>query len=195
MGPCAGGAVYSPALTDFIVMVQDSSYMFVTGPDVIKAVTHENVSKEELGGASTHMATSGVTHMVADNDKGAIAILKQLLSYLPLNNRELPPKRPTTDPLNRLTENLRNIIPDNPNQPYDMRKVISEIVDERQFFEIQAGYAKNLVIGFCNIGGHSVGIVANQPAHLAGALDINASDKGARFVRFCDAFNIPLAYP
>ena len=192
MGPCAGGAVYSPAITDFICMVKDSSYMFITGPDVIKEVTHEEVSKEELGGASTHTSKSGVAHFCAEDDRDAIQVVRELLSFMPSNNMEEPPRRPTDDPDDRMDESLNTLVPDNPNQPYDIKKVIKEVVDEGHFFETQEHYAKNIVVGFARLGGKSVGIVANQPAVLAGVLDINASIKGARFVRFCDAFNIPL---
>jgi len=192
MGPCAGGAVYSPAITDFTVMVRETSYMFITGPDVIKTVTHEEVTKENLGGAMTHNRVSGVAHFAADDDKNALATIKKLLSYIPSNNLEDPPRVVSTDPPNRREKGLGSIIPGTSNQPYDIKKVIDMVVDVKTFFEVHAHYAKNIVVGFARLGGQSVGIVANQPAHLAGCLDIDASVKGARFVRFCDAFNIPL---
>jgi len=192
IGPCAGGAVYSPAITDFVIMTKDTSNMFITGPDVIKAVTHEDVTMEELGGAETHNATSGVAHFAAENEQHTVALIRELLSFIPDNNMEDPPYKETTDPFDRISEELNFMIPDDPNQPYDMRKVIREVMDDRYFFEVQAEYAKNIVIGFGRLGGKSVAVVANQPDFLAGALDINGSDKGARFVRFCDAFNIPL---
>jgi len=192
MGPCAGGAVYSPAMTDFIIMTKEISNMFITGPEVIKAVTHEEVTMEDLGGAETHNALSGVAHFAAENEEGALALIRELLSFIPNNNMEDPPQRETQDPLDRVNEELNLIIPDDPNQPYDIRKIIREVLDDNYFFEVQAEYAKNIVIGFGRLGGKSIAIVANQPDHLAGALDINSSDKGARFVRFCDAFNIPL---
>ncbi len=192
MGPCAGGAVYSPAMTDFIIMTKEISNMFITGPEVIKAVTHEEVTMEELGGAETHNALSGVAHFAAENEEEALSLIKELLSFMPNNNMEDPPQRETSDPLDRVSEDLNRLIPDDPNQPYDIRKIIREVLDENYFFEVQADYAKNIVIGFGRLGGKPVAIVANQPDHLAGALDINSSDKGARFVRFCDAFNIPL---
>ncbi len=192
IGPCAGGAVYSPAMTDFIIMTKDTSNMFITGPDVIKAVTQEDVSMEELGGAETHNAISGVAHFAAENEEQTMTIIRELLSFIPDNNLEDPPFKETSDPPERTSEELNSMIPDDPNQPYDMRNVIQEVLDDRYFFEVQADYAKNIVIGFGRLGGRSAAIVANQPDFLAGALDINASDKGARFVRFCDAFNIPL---
>jgi propionyl-CoA carboxylase beta chain len=192
MGPCAGGAVYSPAITDFIVMTKAASNMFITGPDVIKAVTHEEVSMEELGGAETHNALSGVAHFAAENEQHALALIRELLSFIPGNNLEDPPEQETSDPWDRSSEEASLLVPDDPYQPYDIRRVIREVVDENYFFEVQAEYAKNIVIGFGRLAGKPVGVVANQPDHLAGALDINASDKGARFVRFCDAFNIPL---
>ena len=192
MGPCAGGAVYSPALTDFIMMVKDTSYMFLTGPDVIKTVTHEEVTKEELGGATTHNAKSGVAHFAFDNDAQAIAAVRTLLSYLPLNNGEDPPTVPCQDSPNRRDEKLKTIIPTSPNKPYDVRDVVKGIVDDGHFMEVQEHFAQNIVIGFARLMGHSVGLVCNQPQVLAGALDINASDKAARFVRFCDCFNIPI---
>ena len=192
MGPCAGGAVYSPAITDFIVMVRDTSYMFVTGPDVIRTVTHEEVTMNELGGAMTHNATSGVAHFAAADDRECLATIRELLSYLPGNNMEDPPRRPTADPWDREDERLDSIVPDDPNQPYDMKEIIRSVLDKHHFFEVQMHYARNIIVGFGRLDGQSVGIVANQPAHLAGTLDISASLKAARFVRFCDAFNIPL---
>ncbi len=192
MGPCAGGAVYSPVMTDFIVMVKQTSHMFITGPDVIKAVTHEEVNKEDLGGAMTHNATSGVAHFAAENEEDGLNQLRQLLSYLPSNNLEDPPRTPTDDPADRQDSSLDKLIPDNPNKPYDMKKIIKVITDQNSFYEVQEHYAKNMIIGFARFDGRSVGIIANQPAVLAGCLDINASVKAARFVRFCDAFNIPL---
>lgn len=192
LGPCAGGAVYSPAITDFILMVKDSSYMFVTGPDVIKTVTHEEVTKDELGGAFTHNSKSGVAHLMADDDTMAMLMIRELLSFLPSNNLEDPPVKICTDPINREDEILQTFVPDDPNKPYDMREVITTIVDDNNFFEIQPYFAENILIGFARLNGKPVGIVANQPAVLAGVLDINASTKAARFVRFCDAFNIPL---
>ena len=192
MGPCAGGAVYSPGLTDFILMVEDSSYMFVTGPDVIKAVTHENVTKDELGGAMTHNKKSGVAHFSVPDDRACLATIRQLLDYIPSNNLDDPPYVATHDPIDRETNEISKILPENPNQPYDMKKLIREVADDHQFFEIQHYFGKSIVIGFCRLDGHTVGIVGNQPNHLAGALDIASSTKGARFVRFCDAFNIPI---
>ena len=192
LGPCAGGAVYSPAITDFVFMVKESSYMFVTGPDVIKAVTHEEVSFEQLGGASTHGATSGVAHFAAESEDECLALLRELMTFLPQNNLEDPPIRPTLDPPDRADEELQTAVPDQPNKPYDIKTIISAVLDDRYFFEVQAEYAPNLVIGFGRLNGRPVGVVANQPAHLAGCLDISASLKGARFVRFCDCFNIPL---
>jgi propionyl-CoA carboxylase beta chain len=192
MGPCAGGAVYSPAITDFIFMVKQTSYMFVTGPDVIKAVTHEAVTAEELGGATTHGTTSGVAHFASDTEEESLALIRELLTFLPPNNLEDPPRRPTRDPVDRRDEALQALVPEQPNKPYDMLDVIRTILDDHYFFEVHAGFAPNLVVGFGRLGGRPVGIVANQPAHLAGCLDINASVKGARFVRFCDCFNIPL---
>jgi acetyl-CoA carboxylase carboxyltransferase component len=191
MGPCAGGAVYSPALTDFIFMTRNTSYMFVTGPDVVKAVTHEEVSFEDLGGASVHSEKSGVCHVAADSEADTLYLIRKLLAYLPQNNMEDPPFVPGDDPL-RMDERLDTIIPDDPNKPYDMKELIRMIVDGGQFFEIHENYAANIVVGFARLGGHSVGILANQPAVLAGVLDIDASEKGARFVRFCDSFNIPV---
>ncbi|RCK75615.1 MAG: Acetyl-coenzyme A carboxyl transferase alpha chain [Anaerolineae bacterium] len=192
MGPCAGGAVYSPALTDFILMVRNSSYMFITGPEVVKAVTHEDVTFEELGGANVHSEVSGVCHLAADSEADALYLVRKLLSYIPQNNMEDPPYVPTADDPLRMEEALDDIIPDDPQKPYDIREIIRLIVDEGIFFEIQESFAPNIVIGFARLGGHSVGVVANQPAVLAGVLDIKSSEKAARFVRFCDAFNIPL---
>jgi acetyl-CoA carboxylase carboxyltransferase component len=192
MGPCAGGAVYSPALTDFIIMVRKSSYMFITGPDVVKAVTHEEVTFEELGGADVHSEASGVCHMAADSEADALYLIRKLLSYIPQNNMEDPPFMSIDDDPLRMEEGLNTIIPADPSKPYDIKDVIRMIVDGSIFFEVQEVYAQNIVIGFARLGGHSVGIVANQPAILAGVLDINSSEKAARFVRFCDAFNIPL---
>jgi propionyl-CoA carboxylase beta chain len=192
MGPCAGGAVYSPAITDFILMVKDTSYMFVTGPDVIRTVTHEEVSMNDLGGAVTHNSTSGVAHFAAADDRECLAMIRELLTFLPSNNMEEPPVRATSDPWDREDERLNGAVPVDPNQPYDMRDVIKGVVDERYFLEVHKHFAKNIVVGFARLDGRPVGVVANQPAHLAGTLDISASVKGARFVRFCDAFNIPL---
>src|SRR5712692_3332038 len=192
MGPCAGGAVYSPAITDFIFMTREHSYMFVTGPDVIKTVTHEDVSKEDLGGAMTHNATSGVAHFVARDDSDCLAMIRELMSFLPSNNLEDPPRRAVSDPLDRADLALDSVVPEDPSLPYDIKDVIHSVADENYFFEVQEHFAQNLVVGFARLGGRPVGIVANQPAILAGVLDINASVKGARFVRFCDSFNIPL---
>lgn len=192
LGPCAGGAVYSPAITDFIMMVEESSYMFVTGPDVIKTVTHEEVTKEELGGSITHNSKSGVAHLTAKDDEHAMMMIRELLSYIPSNNMEDAPMKPCTDDLNREDEKLQTLIPDDPNKPYDMKELIKTVVDNHNFFEVQPLYAQNIIIGFARLGGRSVGIVANQPAMLAGVLDINSSIKAARFVRFCDSFNIPV---
>jgi len=192
MGPCAGGAVYSPAITDFILMVKKTSYMFVTGPDVIKTVTHEEVTKEKLGGAETHNQVSGVAHFAAESDEDCIATIRELLSYMPSNNMEEAPRVESKDDVNRVDTELDTFIPESPNQPYEMRELIKTIADERHFFEVHQHYARNLVVGFIRLHGYSVGVVANQPAFLAGVLDIDASRKGARFVRFCDAFNIPL---
>ena len=191
-GPCAGGAVYSPALTDFIMMSKENSYMFVTGPKVVKTVTNEVVSEDELGGAMVHASKSGVTHFVADTEQEGLMLIRKLLSYLPSNNLEDPPLAVCIDPIDRLEETLNQIIPDNPNKPYDVKDVIHAIVDNNEFMEVHRHYAPNLVVGFARFNGTSVGIVANQPKYLAGVLDINASRKGARFVRFCDCFNIPL---
>src|SRR4051794_19898707 len=192
MGPCAGGAVYSPAITDFIFMVDKTSYMFVTGPDVIKTVTHEEVTKDQLGGAATHNETSGVGHFLAHDDAECLSMIRELISFIPSNNVDDPPRRPTTDPTDRADDELDNIVPAQSNQPYDIKDVITRVVDDGYFFEVQELYAKNIVVGFARLNGRSIGVVANQPAFLAGVLDINASDKAARFVRFCDAFNIPL---
>jgi propionyl-CoA carboxylase beta chain len=192
MGPCAGGAVYSPAITDFNIMVENTSYMFVTGPDVIRTVTHEEVTKEQLGGAMTHNATSGVAHFAVPDDRECLRLIRELLSYLPGNNLDHAPRRPTADPADREDEALDRAVPASPNQPYDMHDVLQAIVDDGAFLEVHRHYARNLIVGFARLAGQSVGIVANQPAHLAGTLDIDASVKGARFVRFCDAFNIPL---
>ena len=191
-GPCAGGAVYSPALTDFTVMVKNTSYMFLTGPAVVKSVLGEEVTQEELGGASVHASKSGVAHFAAENEEDGIRTIKELLGYIPQNNMEEAPMVATDDPAGRVDDSLNEIIPDNPNMPYDMYKVIRSIVDDGKFFEIHKDFARNIIIGFAHMNGRSVGIVANQPKVLAGVLDINASRKGARFVRFCDAFNIPL---
>jgi propionyl-CoA carboxylase beta chain len=192
MGPCAGGAVYSPAITDFVFMVEGTSYMFVTGPDVIKTVTHEDVTKETLGGAMTHNSVSGVGHFTAANDEECLQEIRELHGYLPQNNREDPPRRACTDPVDRMDAALDSLVPRESNQPYDMKDVIHRVVDGGEFFEVHAQWARNLVVGFARFDGRPVGIVANQPAYLAGCLDINSSVKGARFVRFCDAFNIPL---
>jgi propionyl-CoA carboxylase beta chain len=192
MGPCAGGAVYSPAITDFIFMVKKTSYMFVTGPDVIKSVTHEEVTKEKLGGAQTHAQVSGVAHFTAESDEDCLAGVRELLSFLPSNNMEDPPRIATKDDINRIDPALDKVVPESSNQPYDIRDIVHSIADEGHFFEVHESYARNLVVGFARFDGRPVGIVANQPAYLAGVLDINASRKGARFVRFCDAFNIPL---
>lgn len=192
LGPCAGGAVYSPAITDFNIMVKDTSYMFITGPDVIKTVTHEEVTKEELGGAMTHNTKSGVAHFAAESDEHALQLTRELISFIPSNNMENPPFVPTTDPIVRTDDRLNSVVPESSSQPYDIRDIIHSVVDEGYFFEVQEHYAPNIVVGFARLGGYSVGIVANQPAFLAGVLDIDASVKAARFVRFCDCFNIPL---
>src|SRR5437899_650619 len=192
MGPCAGGAVYSPAITDFIIMTRETSYMFVTGPDVIKTVTHEEVTKHELGGATTHNATSGVAHFLARDDADCLAMIRELLSFLPSNNLDDPPRRTVSDALDRREESLNTMVPEDPQKPYDIKDVIHAVVDEGYFFEVHEYFAQNIVVGFARLDGRPVGVVANQPAFLAGVLDINASVKGARFVRFCDAFNIPL---
>ena len=192
MGPCAGGAVYSPAMTDFIFMVKDSSYMFVTGPEVVKTVTHEEVTAEELGGAVTHTSKSGVADLAFENDVEALTMLRRFINFLPSNNREKPPVQPTNDPAERLDFSLDTLVPDNANKPYDMKELIIKMVDDCDFFEIQPDYAKNIITGFARMDGHTIGIVANQPLVLAGCLDIKSSIKAARFVRFCDAFNIPV---
>ncbi len=192
MGPCAGGAVYSPAITDFIFMVRDTSYMFVTGPDVVKTVTHEVVTAEELGGAGTHSSKSGVADLAFDNDVEALTRLRSFFNFLPANSRSKPPVRPTPDHSDRAEPSLDTLIPDNPNKPYDMKELIVKVVDEGDFFEIQADYAKNIIVGVARMEGSTVGIVANQPMVLAGCLDIPSSIKAARFIRFCDAFNIPI---
>jgi propionyl-CoA carboxylase beta chain len=192
MGPCAGGAVYSPAITDFVFMVDQTSYMFVTGPDVLKTVTHEDVTKEKLGGAATHNSVSGVGHFLASNDTECIQMIRELMSFLPQNNREDAPKRPNTDPIDRADPALDTLVPAEPNIPYDIKDLIRRVVDDGHFFEIHEHFAMNIVVGFARMDGRSVGIVANQPAYLAGCLDINSAVKGARFVRFCDAFNIPI---
>ncbi len=192
MGPCAGGAVYSPAMTDFIFMVKDTSYMFVTGPDVVKTVTHEEVTHEELGGAITHSTTSGVADRAFENDVEALAMLRRFINYLPANNRVPPPHRPTPDPVDREEPSLDTLVPESPTKPYDIKELILKIVDDTDFFEIQPEHAKNIIVGMARMDGYPVGIVANQPLVLAGCLDIKSSIKAARFVRFCDAFNIPI---
>src|SRR5579884_2421678 len=192
MGPCAGGAVYSPAMTDFILMVNKTSYMFITGPDVIKAVTHEEVTKDELGGAMTHNEKSGVAHCLAHDDAECLSMIRELFSFIPSNNLDDPPRRACTDPIDRADEELDTLVPTESNLPYDIKDVIHRVIDDGYFFEVQEHYAKNIVIGFARLNGKPVGIVANQPAFLAGVLDIDASIKGARFVRFYDSFNIPL---
>ncbi len=192
MGPCAGGAVYSPAITDFTIMVRGTSYMFVTGPQVVKAVTHEDVTLEDLGGAEVHAGKSGVAHFIAESDADCLHLIRRLLGYLPQNNLEAPPRRPCGDDPRRMDAALDSLVPEDPHRPYDMRDVIAHVVDEGEFLEVQQHFAQNLVVGFARLGGRAVGIVAQQPAVLAGVLDINSSVKGARFVRFCDAFNIPL---
>jgi propionyl-CoA carboxylase beta chain len=192
LGPCAGGAVYSPAITDFILMVENTSYMFVTGPNVVKTVTHEDVSFEDLGGAMTHATRSGVAHFTAPDDAACLGQVRQLLSYLPLNNREDPPLGPTDDDPDRADEQLDSIIPADPEKPYDIKDVVTRVVDKGSFFEVHEAYAGNIVVGFARLHGKTIGVIANQPAHLAGVLDIAASLKGGRFVRFCDCFNIPL---
>src|SRR5213075_1844984 len=188
MGPCAGGAVYSPAITDFNIMVEGTSYMFVTGPDVIKTVTHEDVTKEDLGGADTHAGKSGVAHFAADSEPECLQQIRDLFRFIPSNNLGDPPRGPGTDPRGRRDESLLDVVPDNANKPYDMHEVIKRIVDDGEFYEVQRDYATNIICGFAHLGGFSVGVVANQPAVLAGVLDINASLKAARFIRFCDAF-------
>ncbi len=192
MGPCAGGAVYSPAITDFIIMVRKTSYMFITGPEVIKSVTREEVTHEDLGGADSHATRSGVCHFVAENDEHCLELIRHLISFIPNNNMEDPPFIESNDPADRTDETLKTVVPDNPNKPYDIKEIITTVVDDRHFFEVHTGYARNIVVGFARLGGHSVGIVANQPNHQAGCLDTEASKKGARFVRFCDCFNIPI---
>jgi len=192
LGPCAGGAVYSPAITDFVLMTKGTSYMFVTGPNVVKTVTHEQVTSEELGGAMVHASKSGVAHFACENEADAIAKVKRLLEYIPQNNCEDPPFVETGDPVDREEEALNAIIPENPNQPYDIKDVINMIMDEGSFFEIHEEFAQNIVVGFARLGGRSIGVIANQPAVMAGVLDINSSAKGARFIRFCDSFNIPI---
>jgi propionyl-CoA carboxylase beta chain len=192
MGPCAGGAVYSPAITDFTLMVEGTSYMFVTGPDVIKTVTHEDVTKEALGGAQTHNSTSGVAHFLAHDDAECLRMIRELMSYLPQNNRDDGPRGPQTDHVTREDAALDTLVPAESNQPYDIKDVIRRVADHGSFFEVQEHWARNIVVGFARMDGRTVGIVANQPAFLAGCLDIDSSTKGARFVRFCDAFNIPI---
>jgi propionyl-CoA carboxylase beta chain len=192
LGPCAGGAVYSPALTDFTMMVKQNAYMFLTGPKVVKQVTQEDVTVDQLGGAGVHSSKSGVSHFAYENEDEAFEGLKKLLSFLPQNNRETPPVIESSDPLDRIDESLNYFVPENPNKPYDMKEIITTIVDDHDFFEVQPDYAKNIIIGFARLNGQSIGIVANQPKVLAGVLDNNSSMKAARFVRFCDAFNIPL---
>ncbi|MFV0269823.1 MAG: acyl-CoA carboxylase subunit beta [Draconibacterium sp.] len=192
LGPCAGGAVYSPALTDFIFMVNEKSHMFVTGPEVIKTVTHEDVSKEELGGAHTHNTKSGVAHFNGNDEDQTLMMVRELLSFLPSNNLEDPPVKPTMDPSDRVDEHLQEIVPADPNKPYDMHEIIQTVIDNKHFLEVQPQYAQNIIVGFARFDGKPVGLVANQPGHLAGVLDINSSVKAARFVRFCDAFNLPL---
>jgi propionyl-CoA carboxylase beta subunit len=192
LGPCAGGAVYSPAITDFIFMVNDSAYMFITGPDVIKTVTHEEITKEELGGARTHATRSGVAHFAIDSEEATLRAVRELLGFLPLNNADDPPAQPCSDDVARRDELLKTVVPESPSKPYDMKEVIRAVVDDRHFFEVAEHFATNIVIGFARLNGRPVGIVANQPAVLAGVLDIDASVKAARFVRFCDAFNVPL---
>lgn len=192
MGPCAGGAVYSPALTDFIFMVKDSSYMFVTGPDVIKTVTHEEVTKEHLGGAETHNSKSGVAHFAAENDKHLLLLIRELISFIPSNNMDDAPRALTSDRTDRLIPSIESLVPDNAKKPYDMKELIRKVVDDEYFFEVQPHYAANIVVGFARLNGRSVGVIANQPNVLAGCLNIEASRKAARFIRFCDSFNIPL---
>jgi acetyl-CoA carboxylase carboxyltransferase component len=192
MGPCAGGAVYSPAMTDFVLMTKKTSHMFITGPDVIKEVTREEVTFEELGGAMTHASKSGVAHFAAENEEHCVGLIRELIGYIPQNNLEDPPFVPTDDPEDRADEELKTIVPDSPTKPYDVKDVVRRVVDDGQFLEVHANWSTNIVVGFGRFGGRSAGIVANQPAILAGVLDIDASRKGARFVRFCDAFNIPL---
>jgi acetyl-CoA carboxylase carboxyltransferase component len=192
LGPCAGGAVYSPAITDFTIMVKNTSFMFVTGPNVVKTVTHEDITFDQLGGADIHSSKSGVSHFACENEVEALQMARRLFSYIPENNIEEPPQKQSSDPITRADEELNTIIPDNPNKPYDIKDVIRRVFDDREFLEVQEHYAANIVVGFARLGGQSVGIVANQPAYLAGVLDIDSAIKGARFVRFCDCFNIPL---
>jgi len=192
MGPCAGGAVYSPAMTDFIVMTKDTSHMFITGPEVIKAVTREDVTFEELGGAMTHNSKSGVAHFAAEDEQDALLLTRQMIGYMPQNNMEDPPFVPTADPADRMDPELDSIVPDNPNKPYNIKDVITRVVDDGEFLEVHEHWARNIVVGFARLGGFSVGVVANQPAILAGVLDIDSSTKAGRFVRFCDAFNLPI---
>jgi propionyl-CoA carboxylase beta chain len=192
MGPCAGGAVYSPAITDFTLMVKQTSYMFVTGPKVVKTVTHEDITSEELGGAMSHASKSGVAHFACESEVHCLECIRRLLSYCPQNNLEDPPFMPSDDPRERFDETLSDVIPDNPNKPYDIKEIVTRVVDRDSFLEVHAEWAQNIIVGFARLGGHSVGIVANQPAVLAGVLDIDSSRKGGRFVRFCDAFNIPI---
>ena len=192
MGPCAGGAVYSPAITDFVIMVDGTSHMFITGPEVIKTVTNEEVSFEDLGGASTHATKSGVTHFTAVDDEEALELTRELISMLPSNNLQKAPVLPTRDSIDRTCDKLQSLVPDNPKEPYDIIVAIEETVDDGAFLEVQSEYAMNIVVGFARLGGHTIGVVANQPNFLAGCLDIDASIKAARFVRFCDSFNIPL---
>ncbi len=192
LGPCAGGAVYSPAITDFILMTKGTSYMFVTGPNVVKTVTHEEVTYEELGGAMTHATKSGVAHLVGNNEAETLMLTRKLLEYMPQNNLDDPPYKETSDSPGRMDPELNHVVPDNPNKPYDIKDVITRVVDDREFFEIMPDWAENIVIGFARLGGRSIGIIANQPAALAGVLDINSSDKAGRFIRFCDSFNIPI---
>jgi len=192
MGPCAGGAVYSPAITDFIFMVRNTSYMFVTGPKVVKTVTHEEITSEELGGADTHASKSGVAHFAMDGEAEAIEEIRRLMTFLPQNNVEDPPVKECLDPVDRIDEALDSIVPDNPNKPYDIKEVITSIVDDADFMEVHADFAQNIVVGFARLAGKPIGIIANQPAVMAGVLDIDSSRKGGRFIRFCDAFNIPI---
>lgn len=192
LGPCAGGACYSPALTDFILMVREQSNMFITGPDVVRAVTNEEVTKEELGGGSVHAQQSGVAHFLCQNEEETLATIRELLSFLPSNNMDEAPLSPTTDSPTRLTDGLARVIPDSPQQPYDMLDIVQPVLDDEYFFEVQPHFARNIIVGFGRLSGHTVGVVANQPSQAAGVLDIDASDKAARFIRFCDAFNIPL---
>jgi acetyl-CoA carboxylase carboxyltransferase component len=192
LGPCAGGAVYSPAITDFVIMAKDTSYMFITGPKVVKAVTNEDVTVGELGGAMIHASQSGVTHFVRESEENALFLVRELISYIPQNNFEDTPRTSCEDPIDRVSEDLNDIVPESPNKPYDMKQIILRIADDKEFLEVSKSYAPNIIVGFARFNGQSVGIVANQPSYLAGVLDIKASIKAARFVRFCDAFNIPL---